>query len=156
MHTSSAISPRIAAAFIALGMLAGSALAEPVTGADIPKDTYYKDPLTKLERDAIAEEENVSPNDGSPSMPDPADRGVIPVPAEVIPDRRSEAADDKPVKVAESEADKILDDAQKNYPVTQSDLERCMGQWDPETQMTKEQWARSCRTTLQYFPNEGN
>ena len=56
---------------------------------------------------------------------------------------------------AESEADVIIDDSKKNFRVSQKELDECIGQWDPQTQMTKEEWASSCRDTLQYFP-EGN
>lgn len=150
MHTMSSLSLRVAAAIAAFGFFAGPVLAGPETGSDIPKNSYYDDPLTNTERDAIAEEEDVSPNDGSASRPDPADRGVIPVPADVVPGDRS--ALDEPFKVAESEADKIIDDAKKSTPVTAGDMEKCMGDWDPETQMTKEEWAESCRSTLPYFP----
>ncbi len=38
------------------------------TAADIPKDSYYNDPLTASERSGIAQEENVSPNDGRASV----------------------------------------------------------------------------------------
>lgn len=150
MHTISPWSLRVAAAVAAFGILAGPVFAGPETGADIPKNSYYDDPLTNTERDAIAEEENVSPNDGSPSRPDPADRGVIPVPADVVPGDRS--ALDKPFKVAESEADVILDDAKKSDPVTSGEMDKCMGDWDPQTQMSKEEWEASCRSTLPYFP----
>ena len=29
-----------------------------------------------------------------------------------------------------------------------------MNQWGPQTQMTKEEWAASCRSTLRYFPEK--
>lgn len=152
MQTLPIFSWRAAAVAVAFGVLTGPVIAEEVTGSEIPKNSYYDDPLTKTERDAIASEEDVSPNDGRPSTPDPADRGVIPTPAEVVPGDRSDAAGDKPMVVAESEADKIIDDAQKSAPVTAGDMAKCMGEWDPQTQMSKEEWEQSCRTTLQYFP----
>jgi hypothetical protein len=143
---------RAAAVAVAFGVLTGPVLAEQVTGSEIPKNSYYDDPLTQTERDAIASEENVSPNDGRPSTPDPADRGVIPTPADVIPGDRSDAGGDKPMVVAESEADKIIDDSKKSYPVTTGEMDKCMGDWDPQTQMSKEEWEQSCRSTLPYFP----
>ena len=57
------------AILIAIGAFTGPAVAQE-TGADIPKNSYYDNPLTPSERDGIAEEENVSPNDGTPSVPD--------------------------------------------------------------------------------------
>jgi hypothetical protein len=142
----------------AVALLSGSALAEePVKGSDIPTNAYHGDPLTSDERAGIASEENVSPNDGESSKPDPADRGVIPTPAPVTPGG-SAAAPDKPgsTKTAESEADVILDESKKNAPVTREEYDRCLSQWDPQTQMTKEEWAESCRTTLRYYPEAPN
>jgi len=145
--------------------LAGPVLAEE-TGADIPKDSYYGRTLTPEERAGIAEEENVSPNDGSPSVPDRADQDVIPdaadpekgdttvaaPPSGDLPGDVSTGKPGDPAKQAESEADVIIDDSKKNFRVTQKDMDKCMKDWDPQTQMTKEQWEESCRTTLQYFP----
>lgn len=37
--------------------------------------------------------------------------------------------------------------------VTRS-LDKCISEWDAQTQMTKEEWAASCRTTQKYFPDE--
>ena len=140
------------AILIAIGTLTGPVVAQE-TGADIPKNSYHDNPLTSSERNAIAEEENVSPNDGKPSVPDAADRGVIPDAVEdgdgSTPDKAS-----KHRKTAESEADVILDESKKNYPVTKKDLSECMKDWDPQTQMSKQEWAESCRTTLEYFPEE--
>jgi hypothetical protein len=48
----------------------------------------------------------------------------------------------------------ILEDAKKNYPVTPADMEACMKDWDPEAQMTKEEWKATCKRTLKYFPEE--
>jgi len=33
-------------------------------------------------------------------------------------------------------------------------MEACMKDWDPEAQMTKEEWKASCKRTLKYFPEE--
>ncbi len=41
----------------------------------------------------------------------------------------------------ESEAEVILDESKKNFRVTQERAERVHSQWDPQTQMTKEEWA---------------
>jgi Na+-translocating ferredoxin:NAD+ oxidoreductase RnfG subunit len=46
----------------------------------------------------------------------------------------------------------ILKDSQKQDPETPKELAECMNQWGPNTQMTKEEWAASCRSTLNYFP----
>ena len=34
------------------------------------------------------------------------------------------------------------------------DFDECMQAWSPQTQMTKTEWAASCRTTLSYFPEK--
>ena len=53
------------------GILSVTVLAAE-TAAEIPKDSYYNDPLTATERSGIAQEENVSPNDGRASVPNAA------------------------------------------------------------------------------------
>jgi hypothetical protein len=140
------------AILIALGTFTGPAVAQE-TGADIPKNSYYDKTLTPTERDGIAEEENVSPNDGTPSVPDRADRGVIP---DAVEDGSGGTPAKKPghPKTAESEADIILDESKKNDRVTAKDMSECLKQWDPQTQMSKQEWAESCRTTLEYYPEE--
>jgi len=55
-------------------------------------------------------------------------------------------------KRAPSEAEQILRDSQKQDPETPKELDDCIKQWGPNTQMTKEEWATSCRSTLRYFP----
>jgi hypothetical protein len=50
------------------------------------------------------------------------------------------------------EAEQILRDSQKQDPETPHEVAQCMEQWSPGTQMTKEEWAASCRNTLKYFP----
>lgn len=146
-------SPLLAVAITVLGMLSAPVLAAE-SAADIPKDSYYNDPLTATERSAIAEEENVSPNDGRASVPNAADDGVIP---DAAIDQRKDAklptapATSEPKK-GKSEAEVVLDDAKKNDKVTKKDLAGCLNDWDPQTQMSKAEWAESCRTTLEYFP----
>jgi hypothetical protein len=134
--------------------IAVSAQAEE-TAADIPANSYYKDPLTATERSGIASEENVSPNDGSPSVPPAADDGVIPDAAVDAKDPsgaqpQNETAE-KPT-AGESEAEVVIQDSKKNYRVSRQQLTECENQWGPETQMTRQEWAASCRTTLEYFP----
>ena len=48
----------------------------------------------------------------------------------------------------------ILDKSKKNDRVTGKDVSDCEKQWDPQTQMSKQEWAESCRTTLEYFPEQ--
>jgi hypothetical protein len=62
------------------------------------------------------------------------------------------ALSSEPKQGPSSEAAKILQDSKKNIPETPRDLAECMNQWGPQTQMTKEEWAASCRRTLHYFP----
>jgi hypothetical protein len=58
----------------------------------------------------------------------------------------------QPKQKAPSEADTVLQDSKKNAPETPKELAECINQWGPQTQMTKEEWAASCRRTLHYFP----
>jgi hypothetical protein len=148
---------------MAVGILSAP-LAAQETGADIPKNSYYKDPLTSDERSGIAEEENVSPDDGTPSVPPLQDQAVIPDAGDKV-DRK--AATETPEqnlqadvnhgtkKSGESEADAILDESKKDFKVTEKGMADCMKDWDPQSQMSKAEWKESCRTTLQYFP-DGN
>jgi hypothetical protein len=147
--------PAIAAALAVLA-LNGAAFAE--TASQVPKDSYYADPLSASERSGIAQEENVTPNDGRPSVPNAQDDGVIPDAAVDQNKLDSDSASPSPEtaekkKPSESEADAIIDDSKKNYKVSKKDLQSCLKDWGPQTQMTKEEWAASCRTTLEYFPD---
>jgi hypothetical protein len=171
MHTSSTSRLLAAAALIAaLGIFTAPVLAEEqVKGSEIPTDAYYGDKLAPSERAGIASEEDVSPNDGKTSVPPSDLQGVIPdaadpekgdttvaVPADdALPGDASTGKPGDPTKQAESEADVIINDSKKNFRESGKELADCLSQWGPQTQMTKEEWATSCRTTLQYFP-EGN
>ena len=62
------------------------------------------------------------------------------------------AQSQQPTQNAPEEADVILQDSEKNAPEIPKELAECMNQWGPQTQMTKEEWAASCRSTLHYFP----
>ena len=53
-----------------------------------------------------------------------------------------------------NEAEEILKDSQKQDSETPKEIAECMKQWDQNTQMTKEEWAASCRNTLRYFPEK--
>ena len=53
-----------------------------------------------------------------------------------------------------NEAEQILKDSQKQDAETPKELAECLKQWGPNTQMTKEEWAASCRSTLHYFPEK--
>ncbi len=151
MHTTAA-APTLALAAVLTALTCFSA---PVRAesTNIPTNSYYGRTLTPDEKAAIAEEEAVTPNDGKASVPAPGDQGVIPDAAVPLPTAKSKPDQPGPKK-AESEADIILDDSKKNAPVTEADLAKCMKDWDPQTQMSKAEWAASCRTTLQYFPQE--
>lgn len=58
----------------------------------------------------------------------------------------------EPKEKAPNEADVILQDSKKSDRETPKEVSECMSQWGPQTQMTKEEWAASCRRTLRYFP----
>lgn len=62
------------------------------------------------------------------------------------------AQSDAPKETAPDEAEKILQDSKKQDPETPKEIAECLSQWGPQTQMTKEEWAASCRSTLRYFP----
>jgi len=154
-----AVKSPLPAALATIAMLAAfSAAVVAETASEIPKNSYYNDPLTAAERSGIAQEENVTPNDGHPSVPNRQDDGVIPdaaidqsANAEQGPQPGVETAEKK--TAGESEANVIIQDSKKNYRVTKKDLADCMKNWSPQTQMTKSEWAASCRTTLEYFPD---
>jgi hypothetical protein len=155
LHHSASPLLAVAVALTAFGILTAPVLAQE-TGTDIPKNSYYKDPLTKAERGAIAEEENVTPNDGQASVPDAADDGVIPDAAiDQGKDAKAQPAAPADTKTAkkESEAQIILDQSKKSDKVTKQGLADCLKDWDPQSQMSKSEWAASCRSTLEYFPD---
>ena len=59
----------------------------------------------------------------------------------------------EPGKKKPSETEVILQDSKKSDRETPKEVSECMSQWGPQTQMTKEEWAASCRRTLRYFPD---
>ena len=146
--------PAVAAAILAFTALHGAVFAE--TASEVPKGSYFDDPLTPSERSGIAQEESVTPNDGRPSVPNAADDGVIP---DAAIDQRAGATqapaptDESLEKRSDDEADVVIQDSERNMKVTKKDMASCMKDWGPQTQMTKEEWAASCRTTLEYFPD---
>jgi hypothetical protein len=149
-------SAMLAATVLAVVTLSAHTFAPEATAGEIAKNAYPNTTLTPAERGAIAEEEAVTPGDGQPSTPFPADRGIIPDVDEPVTDGNSAATAPAKPKPGESEAEVILNDAKKNDQVTRKDVSDCIGQWDPQTQMSKEEWAKSCRTTLEYFPESGS
>ena len=58
----------------------------------------------------------------------------------------------EPKQKVPNEAKVILQDSKKQDPETPKEIAERMSQWGPHTQMTKEEWAASCRRTLRYFP----
>jgi len=57
-----------------------------------------------------------------------------------------------PKQNAPNEAEVILQDSKKQDPETPKEIAECLSQWGPQTQMSKDEWAASCRRTLKYFP----
>jgi hypothetical protein len=152
--------PIVAATVVVLATLGGATMAAE-TATDIPKNSY-QDPLTASEQSGIAQEENVSPNDGRASLPPSQDEGVIPdagdsadrsAATETLEQNDAEDVERGPKGANEDEAAAILDESKKDFKVTRKDLSGCLKDWDPQTQMSKEEWAESCRTTLEYFPD---
>jgi hypothetical protein len=139
---------------LAAAVLAVSFALPALAESNIPSNAYPGTTLTPDERSAISEEEAVTPNAGNKSSPPPGTVGIIPdANGPLSPD--TGPADAQP-KAAETEAQAIIEQSKKNVPVTKSDYDRCISQWDPQTQMSKQEWAQSCRTTLQYFPEKSN
>jgi hypothetical protein len=64
----------------------------------------------------------------------------------------AQSQQDKPQPPNEPEV--ILQDSKKQDAETPKEVAECMKQWGPNTQMTKEEWAASCRRTLRYFPEK--
>lgn len=150
MHTSAAASAlALTAVLTALGTFAVPARAE---STNIPTNAYYGRALTADEQEAIRQEEAVTPNDGKTSVPPPGEEGTIPDAA--VPAAAAKSDADKPQGKPQSEAEVILQDSKKVSPVTKKDFDECMQAWGPQTQMSKSEWAASCRTTLQYFPEK--
>jgi hypothetical protein len=137
-------------------VLAASFAVPALAETNIPDNAYPGSTLTPDERSAISEEEAVTPNDGAKSSPPPGTIGIIPDADIPSGDAGANAPGASAQKRGENEAEAILDDAKKNAPVSKSEYDRCLGQWDPQTQMSKQEWANSCRTTLQYFPEKSN
>jgi len=147
MHTSTASQALVlAAALTALGFFAAAAVAE---STNVPTNAYYDRALTDDEKQAIQEEEAVTPSDGKASVPAPSVQDVIPDAALPAP-----AANSGAVPKPKNEAEAILQDSKKSVPVTKQDFDNCMQAWSPQTQMSKSEWAASCRTTLSYFPEK--
>jgi len=144
----------VAVAVAALTIFNAAASAE--TAAEVPKNSYYDDPLTQAERSGIAQEENVLPSDGQVSVPPAQDDGVVPDSA--IDQAKSAPQGPPPTdeelnQRGDDEANVVIQDSKRNFKVTHKSMEECMKDWGPQTQMTKEEWAASCRTTLEYFPD---
>jgi hypothetical protein len=55
---------------------------------------------------------------------------------------------------AQDPTDPIL--APKTYKETPAEVAECMKTWDPQTGMSKEEYAKSCQQTLKYFPEKAN
>ena len=130
-----------------LSALAAPALAE---STNVPTNAYYDRALTADEKNAIRQEEAITPNDGKASVPPPGEEGIIPDAA--VPSSKSSEA--QPKQKPQTEAEVIIEDSKKVEPVTKKDFDECMQAWSPQTQMTKTEWAASCRTTLTYFPEK--
>jgi hypothetical protein len=160
----SSVSPLVAAAtlFAALSTFTGLVVAEErIKGSEVPNSATYGDQLTPGERSGIVSEEDVNPNDGNASVPPSDLQGII-------PDAADREKGDKTVNAPadgalpgdtakkgganKDEAEVILRQSKDNFRVGKQEYDRCVQQWDPQTQMTKQEWAQSCRTTLQYYP----
>ena len=61
---------------------------------------------------------------------------------------------EEPKQGQRNEAEVILQDSKKSDPEPPKEVTDCMKQWGPQTQMTKEEWAASCKRTLRYFPEK--
>ncbi len=122
---------------IAVGFGAEPGFAQTPTTADIPDNIYSPDRISPQTRQAIAEEEAIRPNDGSQD-----DAVADGHPGGTVPSK-------SPPK---NEAAQVLEDAKKDAPVTTADMDACLKAWDPQTQMTKSEWANSCRSSPKSVP----
>ncbi|HEX2843482.1 hypothetical protein [Hyphomicrobium sp.] len=43
-----------------------------------------------------------------------------------------------------------------NKPVTPAEVAECMKSWDPQSGMSKEEYKKSCESSLRYFPEKGD
>jgi hypothetical protein len=114
----------------ALGFTAGPGVAQ---NSAAPEPQYK---LSPLEKEAVAEEEAISPNDG------PTSHKAIPGGEGTAPNQN----------VPATEPSEVFENPKKTYPVTTSDLDECIKTWDPQTQMSKAEWKESCQRTLRYYP----
>lgn len=44
----------------------------------------------------------------------------------------------------------------KNHPVTEADIAECMKSWDPQTQMSRQDYEEACKRSLKYYPENPN
>ncbi len=150
----------MAVAIAALGIFSAPVLAE--TAADVPKESYYNDPLTATERSGIAHEENVSPNDGQASVPNAVDEGVIPDAADTADQKAATETQEPNLQKDVNRGAKQMPARtkptpssikKKDFKVTKQDLDDCLKDWDPQTQMTKAESERELPHDARVLPD---
>lgn len=64
-------------------------------------------------------------------------------------------APDSPAPEGETAPDpKTLTNPNDKHAVTEAEIAECMKTWDPQTGMSKDEYERSCKSTLKYYPEK--
>ena len=148
MHTSTASQALVlAAALTALGFFAAAAVAE---STNVPTNAYYDRALTDDEKQAIQEEEAVTPSDGKPSVPAPSVQDVIPDAALPAP-----AANSGAVPKPKNEAEAILQELQEIRAGDQAGLRQLHAGLEPTDADVEIRMGRELPHDTQLLPREG-
>jgi len=65
-------------------------------------------------------------------------------------------ADGDPLPTPPPDPNTLTNPNDDKHTVTRTDVEECMKSWDPQTGMSKEEYRKSCESTLKYYPEKGN
>jgi hypothetical protein len=65
-------------------------------------------------------------------------------------------AQDAPTPPADSDAEIQRELQPKQHTVTEADVANCMKSWDPQTQMSRQEYEEACKRSLKYYPEQPN
>lgn len=65
-------------------------------------------------------------------------------------------AQDATTPPADSDAEIQRELQPKPHTVTEADVAECMKSWDPQTQMSREEYEEACKRSLKYYPEQPN
>lgn len=68
----------------------------------------------------------------------------------------SAIAQDTPAKPPPSDATIEKELQPQSHPVTEADIAECMKSWDPQTQMSRQDYEEACKRSLRYYPEHPN